>query len=167
MLLKYKGVVPKIADSARLIGGCTLAGNVELKDNASIWPGAVLRGENARIEIGENSNVQDNATVHTDEGFPVIVGNGVSVGHNAVLHGCTVGDNTVVGMGAIVLNGAKIGKNCIIGAGAVVKQGMDVPDGSMVIGIPGVIKRQLRDEEIQGNTHNWQEYIHLSEGYKD
>ena len=132
----------------------------------SIWPGASVRAELAAVSIGEECNIQDNATLHTDEGYPIQLGRGVTVGHNAVLHGCTVGDNTVIGMGAIVLNGAKIGENCIIGAGALVRGGMEVPAGSMVVGIPGVIKRTLSEAEIEANRNNCREYLHLAEGYK-
>lgn len=165
MILSYNGLEPKISANARLVGMCTVTGNTELKSGVSVWPGAVLRAELASITVEENSNIQDNATVHTDEGFPVVIGRGVSVGHNAILHGCTVGDNSLIGMGAIILNGAKIGKNCIIGAGAVVRQGMEVPDGSMVLGIPAVIKREVRPEEIEGNVKNAEEYLHLAQGY--
>lgn len=165
MLLSYNGISPWVSENASLIGACTIAGDVEIKDGASVWPGAVIRAEHAKAVIGENSNIQDNVTVHTDEGFPVLLGKGVSVGHNAILHGCTVGDNTLIGMGAVVLNGAVIGKNCVIGAGAVVRGGMEIPDGSMVLGIPAVIKREVRDEEIESNRKNAIEYMHLSEGY--
>ncbi len=165
MILQYNGIKPDIASDARLIGMCTVTGNTVLKSGVSVWPGAVIRAELALITVGENSNIQDNATVHADEGFPVVIGKGVSVGHNAILHGCTVGDNSLIGMGAIVLNGAKIGKDCIIGAGAVVRQGMDIPDGSMVVGIPAVIKRPVHPEEIESNANNAKEYLHLAQGY--
>lgn len=167
MLLSYREVSPSVSENARLIGMCTVAGDAEIKDGASIWPGAVVRAENAKAIIGKNCNIQDNVTVHTDKGFPVILGEGVSVGHNAILHGCTIGDNTLIGMGAVILNGAIIGKNCVIGAGAVVRGGMEVPDGSMVLGIPAVIKREVRAEEIETNKNNALEYLHLSKGYEN
>ncbi len=167
MLLSYNGISPSISEAARIIGVCTIAGDVEIKEGASVWPGAVVRAENAKAIIGKNCNIQDNVTVHTDEGFPVILGEGVSVGHNAILHGCTIGDNTLIGMGAVVLNGAKIGTNCVIGAGAVVRQGMEIPDGSMVLGIPAVIKREVRPEEIEANKNNALEYLHLAQGYEN
>ena len=121
-------------------------GNIVLKENASVWFGAVLRGDNDPIIIGENSNVQDGAVLHTDIGFPLTLGANVTVGHQAMLHGCTVGDNSLIGIGATVLNGAKIGQNCLIGAHALVGEGKDIPDNSMVLGMPGKIVRELGDD---------------------
>ena len=118
-------------------------GNIVLKENASIWFGSVLRGDNDLIIIGENSNVQDGAVMHTDIGFPLTLGANVTVGHQAMLHGCTVGDNSLIGIGATVLNGAKIGQNCLIGAHALVGEGKEIPDNSMVLGMPGKIVREL------------------------
>ena len=121
-------------------------GNIVLKENASIWFGSVLRGDNDPIIIGENSNVQDGAVLHTDIGFPLTLGANVTVGHQAMLHGCTVGDNSLIGIGATVLNGAKIGQNCLIGAHALVGEGKDIPDNSMVLGMPGKIVRELGED---------------------
>ena len=121
-------------------------GNIVLKENASIWFGSVLRGDNDLIIIGENSNVQDGAVMHTDIGFPLTLGANVTVGHQAMLHGCTVGDNSLIGIGATVLNGAKIGQNCLIGAHALVGEGKEIPDNSMVLGMPGKIVRELGDD---------------------
>jgi carbonic anhydrase/acetyltransferase-like protein (isoleucine patch superfamily) len=118
-------------------------GNIVLKENASVWFGAVLRGDNDPIVIGENSNVQDGAVMHTDIGCPLTLGANVTVGHQAMLHGCTVGDNSLVGIGATVLNGAKIGRNCLIGAHALVGEGKEIPDNSMVLGMPGKVVREL------------------------
>lgn len=128
-----------IADNAQLIG------SVVLKNNASVWFNVVIRADNDVITIGENSNVQDGAILHTDPGFKLTLGTGVTVGHKAMLHGCQVGDYTLVGINAVVLNGAKIGKHCLIGANTLIPEGMVIPDGSMVIGSPGKIKRQLND----------------------
>jgi len=125
-----------IADTAVLIG------HVRLQRDSSVWWGAVLRGDNEWIELGERSQVQDNATLHTDPGFPLTIGSNCVIGHNVVLHGCTVGDNSLVGMGAIMLNGARIGKNCLVGAGALITEGKEFPDNSMIIGAPA---RRLRD----------------------
>jgi carbonic anhydrase/acetyltransferase-like protein (isoleucine patch superfamily) len=119
-----------------------VAGHVILKRNASVWFGAVLRGDNEWIEIGERSNVQDNCTLHTDPGFPIAIGEGCTIGHNAVLHGCSIGANSLIGMGAILLNGARVGSNCIVGAGALVREGMIVPDNALVVGAPA---RKVRD----------------------
>jgi carbonic anhydrase/acetyltransferase-like protein (isoleucine patch superfamily) len=127
-----------VADSAVVIG------KVRIKSGASVWFGAVLRGDNEWIEIGERTNIQDNCTLHTDPGFPLVVGAGCTIGHNAILHGCSIGSNTLVGMGAIVLNGAQVGSNCIIGAGALIGEKKTVPDNSLVVGSPA---RKLRDND--------------------
>ena len=121
-------------------------GNIVLKENASVWFGAVLRGDNDPIVIGENSNVQDGAVMHTDIGCPLTLGANVTVGHQAMLHGCTVGDNSLIGIGATVLNGAKIGRNCLIGAHALVGEGKEIPDNSMVLGMPGKVVRELGED---------------------
>lgn len=120
-----------------------IIGNVTLKPGANIWFGAVLRGDNENIEIGTNSNIQENSVLHTDQGFPLTIGEGCTIGHKAMIHGCTIGDNTLVGMSATVLNGARIGKNCLIGAGALIPEGKEIPDNSMVVGVPGKIIREL------------------------
>jgi carbonic anhydrase/acetyltransferase-like protein (isoleucine patch superfamily) len=140
-------------------------GNIVLQENASVWFAAVLRGDNETITIGENSNVQDGSILHTDVGFPMTLGKNVTVGHQAMLHGCTVGDNSLVGIGATILNGAKIGKNCLIGAHALVGEGTEIPDNSMVLGMPGKIVRELGEENeqmmIASAAHyveNWQRY---------
>lgn len=127
-----------------------LVGDVVLGNAASIWFGAVLRGDNERILIGEGSNVQENCVLHTDMGYPLTIGAGCTIGHKVMLHGCTIGDNSLIGMGAIVLNGAKIGDNCLIGAGALITEGKVIPDGSLVMGAPGKIIRELDAEAIEG-----------------
>lgn len=127
-----------IADTAVVIG------KVRLLNNASVWFGAVLRGDNEWIEIGERTNIQDNCTLHTDPGFPLTVGSGVTVGHNAILHGCLIGNNTLIGMGAVVMNGAQVGSNCIVGAGALVAEKAVVPDNALVVGSPA---RKIRDND--------------------
>ena len=121
-------------------------GNIILKENASVWFGAILRGDNDPIVIGEHCNVQDGSVMHTDIGCPLTLGANVTVGHQAMLHGCTVGDNSLIGIGATVLNGAKIGQNCLIGAHALVGEGKEIPDNSMVLGMPGKIVRELGDD---------------------
>ncbi len=127
----------EIHESAYIAEGAIVLGDVKVGAESSIWYHATVRADREKIVIGEGSNIQDNAVVHVDKGFPVTIGSGVTVGHSAVIHGCSIGSNSLVGMGAIVLNGAKIGRDCIIGAGALVTQSMLVPDGSLVIGCPG------------------------------
>ncbi|MCP3477495.1 gamma carbonic anhydrase family protein [Bradyrhizobium sp. CCGUVB1N3] len=131
-----------IADTATVIG------RVRLKPGASVWFGAVLRGDNEWIEIGEGSNVQDGSTCHTDLGFPLVIGQNCTVGHNVILHGCTVEDGALVGMGAIVMNGAKIGRNSIVGAGSVITEGKEFPERSLIIGSPARVIRTLDDAQV-------------------
>lgn len=127
--------------------GATLIGKVRLQANASVWFGAVLRGDNELIDIGENSNVQDGTVMHTDMGSPLTIGKNVTIGHNAMLHGCTVGDGSLIGINAVILNGAKIGKHCIIGANSLIAEGKVIPDGSLVMGSPGKVVRELTDAQ--------------------
>lgn len=131
-----------VADTARVIG------DVYLGHQASVWFGAVIRGDNERIHIGDFSNVQENAVIHTDAGIEVIIGDYVTIGHLAMLHGCTVGDNSLIGIGAVILNKAKIGKNCIIGAKALVTEGKEIPDNSLVMGAPAKVVKTLSDEQV-------------------
>lgn len=142
-----------IADTA------TVLGNVEIGEDVGIWFGAVLRGDNERISIGAGSNVQDNSVLHTDPGFPLSVGTGCTIGHRAILHGCTIGDGSLVGMGATILNGARIGKNCLVGAAALVTEGKEIPDGSLAIGAPAKVVRPLTDSEIAGLARSAQNYV--------
>lgn len=137
------GHQPDFHDTAWAAPDASLIGKVRLEKNASVWFGAVLRGDNELITVGEDSNVQDGTVMHTDMGFPLVLGQGVTVGHNAMLHGCTVGDYSLVGIGATILNGAKIGKNCIIGAHALITEGKEIPDGSVVMGSPGKVVKQI------------------------
>jgi carbonic anhydrase/acetyltransferase-like protein (isoleucine patch superfamily) len=124
----------------------TLIGRVRLKDDASVWFGSVLRGDNEWIELGERSQIQDNATLHTDPGFPLTIGANCVIGHNVILHGCTIGDESLIGMGAIMLNGAKVGRNCLVGAGAVVTEGKTFPDNSLIVGAPARVIRTLDEK---------------------
>jgi carbonic anhydrase/acetyltransferase-like protein (isoleucine patch superfamily) len=123
-------------------------GQVELADGASVWFGAVLRGDNEPIRIGTGSNVQENAVLHTDRNFPLTVGTYVTIGHQAMLHGCTIGDGSLIGIQAVVMNGAKIGRHCLIGAGALIPEGKEIPDRSLVMGSPGKVVRELTDQEV-------------------
>ncbi|WP_342641261.1 gamma carbonic anhydrase family protein [Rhodoligotrophos ferricapiens] len=142
-----------VADSAAVIGDVRIARNV------SVWFGAVIRGDNDPIHIGENTNIQDNAVLHSDEGVPLTIGRNVTVGHKAILHGCTIGDNSLIGMNATILNGAKIGCNCLIGAGALIPEGKVIPDNSLVLGMPGKVVRELGEEECQGLVQSAEHYV--------
>ncbi len=142
------GIAPEIDDSAWIAPGAHVIGKVSCGPGASVWFGATLRGDNERITVGENSNIQENCTLHTDMGFPLTIGAGVTVGHKAMLHGCSIGENSLIGMSATVLNGARIGKNCLIGAGALVTEGKEIPDGSLVMGAPAKVVRQLDEAAI-------------------
>ena len=132
-----------IAPNAAVIG------SVVLKRNASIWFGATLRGDNDPIIVGENSNIQDGSVCHTDDGMPLIIGDDVTVGHKVILHSCTVGNNSLIGMGSTVLNNAKLGNNCLIGANTLITEGKEFPDNSMIVGSPGKVKRELSEQEVQ------------------
>jgi len=130
--------------------GASVIGRVRMRAGSSLWFGAVARGDMEWLEIGEGSNVQDLSVLHADPGFPLVIGKGCTIGHRAMLHGCTIGDNTLVGMGATVLNGAKIGRNCLIGANALIPEGREIPDGSMVLGMPGKVVKDLDAATIEG-----------------
>ena len=140
-------------------------GKVRLDAGASVWFSAVLRGDNELIHIGENSNVQDGTVMHTDMGWPLTLGKGVTVGHNAMLHGCTVGDHSLIGIGAVILNGAKIGKHCIIGANTLIAEGKEIPDGSLVVGSPGKVVRALTDEQKSKLEASAANYVHNAQRY--
>lgn len=149
---------PTISSSAFVADNATVRGDVTLGERSSVFFGAVLRGDRAPITIGSGTNIQDNCVVHVDYDYPVVVGQNVTVGHGAILHGCTVGDNTLIGMGAIVLNGAVIGENSIVGAGALVTKNTVVPPGSLILGSPAKVKRALTEEEIEHNRASAAEY---------
>ena len=153
------GLEPTLDATAWIAPTATVLGAVTLGPDASVWFGAVLRGDNARITIGRGSNVQDNCVLHTDLGFPLDVGEDVTVGHLAILHGCTIGDGTLIGMGACVLNGARIGRNCIIGAKALVAEGKTIPDNSLVLGIPGKVTGEARPEQIERALAGSRHYV--------
>jgi carbonic anhydrase/acetyltransferase-like protein (isoleucine patch superfamily) len=143
----------------------TLVGKVKLEQGASVWFGAVLRGDNELIHIGEQSNVQDGSVMHTDMGFPLTLGKGVTIGHNAMLHGCTVGDYSLIGINAVVLNGAKIGKYCIIGANTLIGEGKEIPDGSLVVGSPGKVVRELSEAQKTMLEASAAHYVHNAQRY--
>ncbi|HKL54687.1 MAG: gamma carbonic anhydrase family protein [Roseovarius sp.] len=144
------GIAPSIAEDSWIAPDANVIGNVTLEEGGSIWFGCTLRGDNEPIVIGAGSNVQENTVMHTDPGCPLSIGAGCTIGHKAMLHGCTIGENSLIGMGATVLNGAVIGRNCLIGAGALVTEGKEIPDGSLVVGAPGKVIRQLDVAAIEG-----------------
>ncbi len=139
--------------------GAWVLGDVILKPGASVWFGAVLRGDNEPITVGEDTNIQENSVLHTDMGEPLTLGRGVTVGHMAMLHGCTVGDHSLIGIGAVVLGRARIGKNCLIGAGALVTEGKEIPDGSLVVGSPARVVRQLEPGQIAALEASAEHYV--------
>ena len=162
-ILRLTGIDgPTIADTAFVAPGARIIGNVTLGAASSVWYNAVLRGDSASIELGEGSNIQDGVAVHVDASSPVVIGKGVSVGHNAVVHGCTIGDTVLVGMGAVVLSGAIIGDECLIAGGAVVLSGAVIPPRSLVAGVPGQVRRELTDDEIDGIRQNANIYLEHS-----
>ena len=142
-------------------------GSVIMEPNASVWFGCIVRGDDDTITIGENSQLQDGCVVHVDPGVPTTIGKGVSVGHMAMLHGCTIGDGSLIGIKSVVLNGAKIGKNCLIGANALIAEGKEIPDGSLVIGSPGKIVRQLSPEEIRNINSFAGHYVQQFKRYRE
>ena len=150
-----------VAESATVVGA------VLLHDNVSVWFGAVVRGDYDSVTIGANSNIQDCAVVHMDETFPVTIGEGVTVGHHAVVHGCTVGNNSLIGIHAVVMNGARIGRNCLIGSNALVTEGKEIPDGSLVLGSPGRVVRDLTREEIEEISFFSNLYVNNFKLYKE
>lgn len=156
----------KLPLAAFVADNATVRGHVTAGKGSSIYFGAVIRSESDTTAIGEDTNIQDNCVLHTDKGFPITIGRGCTIGHAAILHGCTIGDNTLVGMGAIVLNGAVVGRDCIIAAGALVTQGAVIPDGSMVMGAPGKVRRPLTPEEIASNAAAAAGYRRESQLYK-
>ncbi|KZC99942.1 MULTISPECIES: gamma carbonic anhydrase family protein [unclassified Thalassospira] len=146
-----EGQRPRISqDISYIASSAEVIGNVELSRGVSVWFGVVIRGDNELICIGENSNIQDHSVLHTDPGFPLTIGYGCTIGHRATLHGCTIGDNTLIGMGAIILNGAKIGKNCLVAAGALVTEGAVVPDNTLIMGAPAKRQIPMDDNAIEG-----------------
>lgn len=148
MIYALDGIAPQIDPSAWVADTAVLIGKITLEADANIWFGATLRGDNEEIRVGRGSNVQENSVLHTDMGHPLTIGPNCTIGHKAMLHGCTIGEGSLIGMGATILNGAKIGKGCLIGAGALITEGKVIPDGSLVMGAPGKVVRQL-DAEAQ------------------
>ncbi|GAA2526714.1 gamma carbonic anhydrase family protein [Microbacterium mitrae] len=158
-VLPVSGIAPSIADNAFVAAGARIVGDVRLAANASVWFNAVLRGDSASITVGERSNLQDNVSVHVDVAKPAVIGNDVSVGHNAVVHGCTIEDGSLIGMGSVILSGAVIGAGSLVAGGAVVLEGTIVPPGSLVAGVPAKVRRELTEEEKERLLKNAAIYL--------
>ena len=158
-IYELDGKAPKLGEGAWVAQSAELIGQVELGANASVWPGAVLRGDCEAIRIGRNTNIQDLAVLHADFGVPLILGDNVSVGHQAMLHGCTIGDGALIGIQAVVLNGARIGKNCIVGAGSIVTENKEFPDNSLIIGSPARVVRTIDEAGIAMMAHIVEHYV--------
>lgn len=168
-LYEFEGVMPQLPDTGKywVAPTASVVGNVELGSGASIWYGAVLRGDNEMISVGDNTSIQDNAVAHADMGYPLTVGPGCTIGHQVSLHGCTIGAGTLVGIGATILNGATVGENCIIGAHALIAEGKTIPPRSLVVGAPGRVIRQVSDAEIEGLGEAASHYVKLWRRHSD
>ena len=167
MLYEINGIRPEVDVTAWIAPGCHVIGNTTLMAESSIWFGTTIRGDNESIIVGAGSNVQENCVLHTDPGCPLTIGANCTIGHKAMLHGCTIGDNSLIGMGATVLNGAVIGKNCLIGAGALVTEGKVIPDGSLVMGAPAKVVRDLDASAIAGLTRSAEHYQQNAARFRD
>ena len=157
---------PAIHDSAWVADSAAVIGNVTLSEDSSVWFGVVIRGDTETITVGKGTNIQDNSVLHADHGMPLVIGENVTVGHQVMLHGCTIGDGSLIGIQAVVLNGAKIGKHCLVGAGALVTEGKEFPDGCMILGSPAKAVRQLTEAQIEGLKMSAQHYIDNARRYK-
>src|SRR6202023_3486246 len=168
MIRAYRGIIPKIAASAYIDPSAQVIGDVVVGERSSIWPNVTARGDVNSIRIGDDSNIQDNSVLHCDAGlFPLEIGNRVTVGHLAMVHGCTIEDDCLIGIGAVILNGAKIGKGSVIAAGAVVPEGMQVPPQSLVMGVPAKVKRPVTPEEQERFRQNAKRYVEATAIYRD
>jgi carbonic anhydrase/acetyltransferase-like protein (isoleucine patch superfamily) len=158
---------PRLADGAWVADSAEVIGNVVLEQDANVWFGAILRGDTERLRVGRGSNVQDGSVVHADPGFPVDIGDNVTVGHHVMLHGCSVGDGSLIGIQAVVLNGARIGRHCLVGAGALVTEGKEFPDGSLIVGSPARVVRQLSPEQIEGLKRSAAHYVENARRFRN
>jgi len=165
-IYELDGVSPRVAETAWVADSAEVVGDVVLGEDVGIWFGTVVRGDTAPIAIGARTNIQDLSVLHADVGMPLTIGEGVTVGHKTVLHGCTIGDDSLIGIGAVVLNGAKIGKGCLVGAGALVTEGKEFPDGSVILGSPAKVVRQLSPEQLQGLRLSAQHYVTNAQRFK-
>ena len=165
-IYELDGIAPKLGDGAWVADSAQVMGDVVLADNASVWFGAVIRGDTATISIGRNSNVQDLSVIHADHGVPTTIGENVTIGHQVMLHGCTVGDNSLIGIQAVVLNNAKIGRNCIVGAGSIVTEGKEFPDNSLIIGSPAKLVRTLDEAGLKMIAYIAEHYVENAGRYR-
>jgi len=165
-IYKLEENTPEIAETAWVAESAVVVGKVKLEEHASVWFNVSIRGDNELITIGENSNVQEGAVLHTDVGYPMHIGKNVTVGHQAMLHGCTIGEGALIGIQAVVLNGARIGKNCLVGAGALVTEGKEFPDNSLIIGTPAKAVRQLSEEDIARMHAGTDSYVQRAQQFK-
>lgn len=166
MLIPYKGTLPTLSDSNFVAESAQVIGRVSLAEDANVWFGTVIRGDVEPITVGKRTNIQDNAVVHASTGFATSIGDDVTVGHSAIVHGCTIGNQVLIGMGAIVLDGAIIGENCMIGAGSLIPPGKVIPAGSLVVGSPGKVIRSLTDTEIANLKDSAEHYVSYAKEYK-
>ncbi|MEP9398306.1 gamma carbonic anhydrase family protein [Mesorhizobium sp. KR2-14] len=167
-LYAIDGTRPEFEDeqSSWIAPDATVIGSVGIGRDVGIWFGSVIRGDNERIEIGAGSNIQEHTVMHTDPGFPLTIGQGCTIGHRAILHGCSIGENSLIGMGAIVLNGAKIGRNCLVGAGALVTEGKEFPDNSLIVGSPAKVVRMLDDQAVERLRESATHYVENARRFK-
>ena len=165
-IYQLNNLTPTIDDSAWVADSAQVMGDVVLGADSSVWFGVVIRGDTEPITVGRGSNIQDNSVLHADHGLPLSIGENVTVGHQVMLHGCTIGDYSLIGIAAVVLNGAKIGKNCLVGAGSLVTEGKEFPDGSLIMGSPAKAVRQLSPEQIEGLKMSAKHYINNASRYK-
>ncbi|MBS5937048.1 gamma carbonic anhydrase family protein [Clostridium sp.] len=167
MILEFNGIKPVIDKTCYISHSVDIIGDVVIKKNANIWFGTTIRGDMSNIFIGENTNIQENSVVHVDFELGTYIGNNVTIGHRAIIHGCTISDNVLVGMGSIILNGAKIGKNTIIGAGSLVTQGKEFEDGVLIMGSPAKVVRKLNEDEIKNIEKSAKNYVEISRKYME
>ena len=165
MIKSFKEATPKISSNVYIAEDATIIGNVNIKEDSSIWFGAVLRGDSGNIIVGKRTNVQDNSVVHVDKGFDVVIGDDVTIGHSSIIHGCHIGNNSLIGMGSVILNGAKIGSNTLIGAKTLITQNKLIPDGVLVLGNPGKVIRNLTEDEILSLKKSAENYVSESREY--
>lgn len=166
MIMDFEGVTPRINKNTYISESVDIIGKVNVEENVNIWFGTRLRGDMNNIIIGENTNIQENSVVHVDINSPCIIGKNVTIGHGTIIHGCSISDNVLVGMGSIILNNAKIGKNTIIGAGSLVTQGKEFPEGVLILGNPAKVIRELTEAEIESIQRSADNYVRLSKKYK-